>query len=550
MPIFSMSATGRQNIQMVMNKMKWNNKGVSHKGRIWVLAYSIVLVLVSCDGYGQMDEKAQVPRQNAAVFDKLNKGLNMDTSTPRRGVWPKIQHDESHFEAAADAGFQSVRVFLPFAADREGTEQQIREALKYDLAIVICMWGSRDWVNNPEQGAREIAQKWGTLARAWKNYPEDVVFEILNEPEGIQFKSASDAAAVMKLYNAAVQAIRDVDEDRPILIGSPGYNDSEVLDPYVTDEYLTYEFGGGTGFYEDGNTGVAIHFYAPKHKDGLNFAMWTTPLGSDEARWKTPITNEINHAVEWREKIDANIPIVTTEWGCWLFPDRSEADLEAWLNHHMNLFTTHKIGQMWYTGFQNNQRSFGVFDSEFGWNTTVLSSITGQLPSKNIPVSQVINGEFFKPDLAWKVSNPLLVKDFVFGQAAYSGTSMLKLDIPANDGGQLFLQTYSGENGYIGAPGRSLIHLVTGQTYRLRFIGGSESGKALTRLVLRDVASMKELYSSTEDLGTLITLPIGGQQFEFLYTHNSETVMDARLEFDFQGGEQTVFLDQVDLIRQ
>ena len=56
---------------------------------------------------------------------------------------------------------------------------------------------------------------------------------------------ANGAAKVMPLYNAAVQAIRDVDPDRPILIGSPGLNDSEFLDPYVTDKYLTYAFNDG-----------------------------------------------------------------------------------------------------------------------------------------------------------------------------------------------------------------------------------------------------------------------------------------------------------------
>ncbi len=71
-------------------------------------------------------------------------------------------------------------------------------------------------------------------------------------------------------------------------------NDAEFLDAYVTDKYLTYTFDDGKGFYEDANTGVAIHFHSPKHKDGLNFAMWTQSLNGKD--WKSPILTEITNA--------------------------------------------------------------------------------------------------------------------------------------------------------------------------------------------------------------------------------------------------------------
>ena len=74
-------------------------------------------------------------RDNASVFQKLHKGVNMDTSLPDNGVWPKIQHDVEQFRAAADAGFESVRVFLPFRSGKANTEQQIKDALSNNLAM-------------------------------------------------------------------------------------------------------------------------------------------------------------------------------------------------------------------------------------------------------------------------------------------------------------------------------------------------------------------------------------------------------------------------------
>ncbi|MCP4856884.1 MAG: glycoside hydrolase family 5 protein [Fuerstiella sp.] len=495
------------------------------------------------------EQTRKKPRTNAPVFKKLRKGVNMDTARPDSGVWPKIQHDVAHFEAAADAGFESVRVFLPAGADYKSTQQQIKDALSNDLAIVVCMWGSPAWARNTELGAKQIADKWRELAEVWKEYPSDLVFEILNEPEGIGFMKANGAPKIMPLYNAAAQAIRDVDPDRPILIGAPGYNDSEFLDPFVTEEYLTYQFDGGKGFYDDANTGVAIHFYSPKHVDGLNFAMWTQGLGDDESKWKAPITAQIMSAVNWRNDIGVDIPIITTEWGCWLFPKRSEDDLTKWLDHHVDLFRRHNIGNMWYTGLQNNQRTFGILDSELGWNQTVLDKLTGVTPSSLPKISQVINGEFFKPDQAWRLTSDTISREYVYGKNAFSGTSMLKLTVPNDAKGLLYLQTYHANGGYKGAPGRTLVHLIKGCTYCISFIAASEDGEGRISAQLQDAQTMDTFYDSREADGDWISVGKEPRTYTRLYTHNTETVMDVRLSFDVGSMQQVLYLDKVELIR-
>lgn len=489
------------------------------------------------------------PRQNASVFKKLHNGINIDTASRDSGVWSKIQHDAAHFEAAVDAGFDSVRVFLPVHANYESTEQQIKDALSNKLAIVVCMWGSSVWSRNPQLGEKQIADKWRKLAEVWEKYPNDLVFEILNEPKGIGFENAKGASKVMPLYNAAVQAIRDVDPDRPILIGAPGYNDSEFLDPYVTEQYLTYKFEGGKGFYDDVNTGVAIHFYSPGHKDGLNFAMWTMGLGNEELKWKGPITKEIINAVNWKNSVGVDIPIIITEWGCWLFPNRTNQDLNKWLDHHVDLFDAHNIGSMWYTGIQNNQRAFGIFNSETGWNQTVLDKLTGVKPAVSPKISQVINGEFFKPDHAWRLTTDKISREYIYGKMAFSGISMLKLKVPADTEGQLYLQTYKNKDGYMGAPDRTLLHLFKGQTYKISFIAASEDGKGRMKIMLKDVKNMRSIYDSAETGGGWITIGKEPRVYTKLYTHNAETIMDVRLELDIGSKQQILYLDKVDLIR-
>jgi len=180
-------------------------------------------------------------------------------------------------------------------------------------------------------------------------------------------------------------------------VGCPGYNDAEYLEPWVSEKYLTYSFNGGLKFYDDPNIGVAIHYYSPSGHDAAggypNFAMWKAPLGN---HWKGAIDRHFNDVETWRNALNcSNIPVVVTEWGCWVFESRNQSqDLPTWLDYNLNLMEAHNIGSMWYTGMHNNQRSFAIFNSETGWNPVVLNRLTGLVPDTVPPTSQIIDAEF------------------------------------------------------------------------------------------------------------------------------------------------------------
>merc|ERR1712216_122266 len=250
--------------------------------------------------------------------------------------------------------------------------------------------------------------------------------------------------------------------------------------PYVTKEHLKYTFDGGKGFYEDPNVGAAIHFYTPRGENGINWAMWTQPLGTGEvwgnaSKWQGPITDQIMYAVNWRKSIGHDMPVVTTEWGCWLFPERDQSpDLPAWLDFTMDSLKANNIGSMWYTSIMNNQRVFGIFDSETGWNPAVLGKLTGVHPTTWPSINQVVNGEFLPGDMAWQLSSKTITQEIIFS-GAYSGSSMLKLTVPAGSSGQLYTQTYSGTDDK--GPGRTLLHLIQGRSYKIKFMVGTDAGQ-------------------------------------------------------------------------
>ena len=495
----------------------------------------------------------------APVFQKLKKGVNQDAAMKYSGTFDKLIHERAHMQAISEAGFESVRIFLPYSAGATGHvhfEQRIQDALDFDLAVVICMWGKGwgddSWANKPEQGAREIADRWGKIADDWKDkFSSEVVFEVLNEPEGIGFKNESTFPDVMKLYNEAISAIREVDADRPILVGCPGYNDAEYMEPWVTEEYLTYTFKDGLRFYDDPNIGVAIHYYSPSGHDSAegypNFAMWTASLGN---YWKGSIDRHYKDVETWRNAQDcSNIPVVVTEWGCWLFESRNQSqDLPKWLDYNLNLMKAHNIGSMWYTGMHNNQRSFAIFNSETGWNPVVLDQLTGLVPDSVPPTSQIIDSEFVNwGSNTWKLTNSSdVTKSFVGSSQALSGSYSVKLTVSQATDCQMYQQTLTRDESYEYCEGKTLIHLIEGRTYKISFMAKSDSGEGQVRVLLKDAQNLETSYYESDYL----TLSKSASTYTLSYTHQAPTDMDVRLEFDLGLKQQVIYLDKVKLLKE
>ncbi len=481
----------------------------------------------------------------AAVFEKLKKGVNQDVSMPQGGPWVKVQHERGHMQAIKQAGFESVRIFMPYSSNLAEYEVRIQDALDYDLAVVVCLWGHYQWNSkNIDTACAEIGNFWKNIAQKWSGkFSNQVVFEILNEPAGIGFPETRNAD-VMKLYNTAIKLIRAEDEDRPVLVSSGGHNDADQMDGYVNDTHLDYTLENGTGFFEDPNVGVAIHFYAPRHEDGVNFAMWTASLSGN---WRRAIDKHINKAVEWQEKHSTNKPVVVTEWGAWIFESRTNsADFPQWLDYYKLRFDEQNFGSMWYTGIQNNQRHFGIFDSELGWNQVVLNTLTG-VTSPGFPgTNQLIDSEFTWNSGTWNLTSSKVTKAHV-GNGALSGSNSLKLTVPNTGDYKMYQQTITDViNGEPLAPGRTLLHLLKGETYEISFMAKTSSGVGEIKVALKDVNNLSTVFYQSEAQTISNTV----QTFTMLYTHTEETAMDIRFEFDLGSKQQTLILDKIVLKRK
>jgi len=254
------------------------------------------------------------------------------------------------------------------------------------------------------------------------------------------------------------------------------------------------------------------------------------------------------YVVNWRKSIGHDIPVITTEWGCWLFQKRNESpDLPAWLDFTLNLFHANNIGNMWYVAIQNNQRAFSIFDSETGWNQHVLDKLTGARPTKWPSINQIIDGEFHPNDQAWQLTTDQITKEIVTS-GAYSGNSMLKLTVPdlKGAGGQIYQQTTAKPPG---PAGRTLLHLVQGTAYKISFMAGTEAGQQGRIQVRLKDASDGTLIQEFKAIDVSPGPSTYEVKMEFDGGLRSANAMDVRLEFDVGFMKQVLYLDKVKFMR-
>ena len=136
----------------------------------------------------------------------------------------------------------------------------------------------------------------------------------------------------------------------------------------------------------------------------------------------------------------------------------------------------------------------------------------------------------------WAVTEDRILRERVV-VGAYSGHSMLKLIVPDLEvGGALYLQTFPSPcGGQRSPPTRTLLHLLSGDTYLIRFIAGTDAGKkGCVRIRLLDVSHEQAPLAEFE----WVELSETARRVELCYTHEMADAMDVRLQFDVGSSAQ------------
>ena len=250
------------------------------------------------------------------------KGVNMagmfdNTNADAAAVRNSIYVAPETYEAVAYEGFDHVRLPVTFAShlDADGTinadyleavDKAVIAALSNDLTVVIDLHHYSDLKTNFEANKANFYSIWEQLAEHYKNYPNRVIFELLNEPSTVTGAvSAMTAASLNEIQLAAVDKIRAIDSDRIIALA-------------VFDNNSALNLNNLTLPADTSNLIVSVHnydHYAFTHQ-GIGGSEDTARHDYTASGSKDLILNRLQIANEFSKTY--NIPVWISEFGVYL----------------------------------------------------------------------------------------------------------------------------------------------------------------------------------------------------------------------------------------
>lgn len=269
-----------------------------------------------------------VSSQTCDLYFKLGRGVNLGNmlDAPQEGQWG-VKYDP-RFPEAISSKFTHVRLPINWSNHASADESAkidekfarrvdmiVDALLSKNLSVIINIHGYTqlygDKVIYGEQTvADDVLEKrflnlWKQLSVRYKNYPDKVIFEILNEPHGkiINSDHWNDLLA------DALKVIRVENPNRTVMFGPTGFNSQRDLPKLRVPN--------------DQNLIIQVHSYEPfffSHQ-GVTYLPMKMPTGvkcCDDKQTQI-IHNELNRAYKWSQ--DNGYPVYLGEFGSYKAAD-------------------------------------------------------------------------------------------------------------------------------------------------------------------------------------------------------------------------------------
>ena len=302
---------------------------------------------------------------------QIGRGVNIGNTLepPNEGDWD-ITLQEEYFQLIKDAGFNSIR--LPIRWDTHTMEKApytidpnffaridwaIKNAMSRNLVLIINMHNYYDFYKNPNGHKERFLAIWRQIAERYKDYPDTLLFETLNEPQD-NLKGVFEWNSVVKEWLAVV---RESNPNRMLVIGSANYNNYTELKGLELPK-------------DDRNIIVTFHYYMP-YKFTHQGAPWAAEsVRTIGVKWgsdgdKRAMTRDFNTAATWGK--ENGRPILLGEFGVYY-----KADPNSRVRWTKTAADTAIEDGFSFTYWEFCHENFGIYDQKTKvWNKQMLEAL-------------------------------------------------------------------------------------------------------------------------------------------------------------------------------
>jgi len=307
---------------------------------------------------------------------RLGRGVNFGNAleAPKEGDWGVVIKDE-FFPAIKAAGFSSVRIPISWPAHAATTapytidaaffarvDEVVAQAHKNHLLAILDMHNYDALMKDPQAEKARFIALWQQIAAHFQSAPEDLLFELLNEPNG-----NLNYAAWNDLIKEVLPVIRSNNPTRYLVIGPAGWNGVTYLDPLELPASDTHII-------------VTFHYYSPMQltHQGASWVTgsdaWMGTTWSGSAADRDPIRADFDAAVAWA--LNHHRPLFLGEFGC--FSNADPVSRLAWTSYIARLAEARNISWNYWNFSQGdgNTPGFGVYDAASDvWRKPLLEAL-------------------------------------------------------------------------------------------------------------------------------------------------------------------------------
>lgn len=300
-----------------------------------------------------------------AALRGINLGNALDAPAP--GAWGVTLTRELVL-AVREAGFNAVRLPVRFSAHTGPApnytldpdflaivDDVIGWALDAGLTVLLDLHHFDALNQNPAAEQDHFLAIWDQLARHYQSQPEQLYFELLNEPS-----SALDAETWNTLLREALAVVRQTNPDRVVVASAADYASVNALDQLSLPQ--------------DGRLAATFHYYEPfefTHQGAgwvSGSSAWLGATWDGTAAEQEALTSAFERARAWAAA--QGVPLILGEFGAIEQADHdSRVRWTAAVAH-----TAERTGMAWF--YWELCSNFGIYDCEAGvWDPDLISAL-------------------------------------------------------------------------------------------------------------------------------------------------------------------------------